>query len=115
MKNINKNKIFKIVSAIALILLPLIIEILNFKTIDFSKNMIIRTGIIYGLYIIIILYKVVNKYFNNKINIVVKKIIKYRYYIAIVIFVLMVIFKINFSSLDKWIQYLNEDTKNTST
>ena len=115
MKNINKNKIFKIVSAIALILLPLIIEILNFKTIDFSKNMIIRTGIIYGLYIIIILYKVVNKYFNNKINIVVKKIIKYRYYIAIVIFVLMVIFKINFSSLDIWIQYLNEDTKNTST
>lgn len=115
MNKINKNIIFKILIIILLMVLPFLIEFLNFKIIDFSKNMIIRIGIIYAIYFLVAVYKIVDKYFDEKLNRILQKIIKYRYYIAIISFVIMVIFKINFSSVDIWIQYLNEDSANTST
>lgn len=116
--NLNKlknKKLMILLFIVLLIALPFIIEFIAFKRILLNKSMIIRISVIYLFYLAILTYKIINKYFDHKIEKLIKLIVKYRYYIALAIFIVMVLFKINFSSLDIWIQHLNEDESLKST
>ncbi len=97
----------KIIRAIILLMIPIILELIIFNKIEFNKATIIRIGVIYSIYFLIAIYWILNKYSKN-----IKKIsnilLKYRYAIACVALILLVIFKINFSSIDRWCPFLGE-------
>lgn len=112
---ITNKKIFKIIIIVSLILLPIILELIAFKTLILNKATFIRIALIYAVYTIILGYNIIGKYFGDRIKKILNKILKYRYIIALVVFVILVLFKVNFSSLDMWITYLNEDTNLSST
>lgn len=103
-KTITNNKIVK---AIILLAIPIIIEILTFSKIEINKASIIRMGAIYAIYALAIIYTILNKY-NTQIKKISEKLLKYRYPIALIILTLLVICKINFSSLDMWCSFLGE-------
>ena len=104
MKKILKNRYFL---AILLILLPLAIELLSTHKITFDIKTIIRIGFVYVIYFLILVFYILNKY-SEKLKKILNYVIKYRYLIALIVFVILVIGKFNFSSVDMWCQYLNE-------
>lgn len=108
LKKIKQNKFLKI---IFFLILPFLIEILLEDKIQFDKAMIIRIGFCYAIYFAIAIFYTLKKQ-KDKIDQILNFIIKYRYQIAGVIFVLLVIFKINFSSLDQWSGFVGETDKN---
>ncbi len=102
----------KIIWGIMAIILPFIIELYKFEKIDFNMQMITRVAYIYGIYIALGIFWLLNK-FSKTVKKICDFIMKYRYVIAGILFVLMVIFKVNFSSIGMWSQYMNEpDTSN---
>ncbi len=104
LKQILNNKFIRI---LILLILPIIIEVLIFNKIEINKATIIRIGTIYSIYGLGILYFILNKY-SSIIKKITENIIKFRYPIALIILVILVIFKINFSSLDMWCAFLGE-------
>ncbi len=97
----------KIMKAIILLIIPIILELLIFNKIEFNKATIIRIGFIYGVYFLIFIYWILNKY-SKKIRKISNILLKYRYIIAGIALFLLVIFKINFSSIDMWCSFLGE-------
>lgn len=109
LKSMFKSKIILVIVAV---ILPIAIELFRFGKIEIELQTLMRIGYVYGLYIVIGIFYILNKYSKN-----VKKIVdftmKYRYIIAVIVLVLIVIFNVNFSSIGIWSQYMNEpDTKN---
>ena len=107
----NKIKNNKLIKTLFFIILPLLIELLFVGSFQIDKAMIIRVGFCYAVYIIIAIFNILKKQ-KSKIEKVLDFIIKYRYQIAGIIFVLLVIFKINFSSLDQWSGFIGETDEN---
>ena len=105
LKNIIQNKIFQI---IALLILPFIIDIFIYGTISINKATAIRVCFIYGIYAVILIYKVLNKY-SDILKKVLEWLLKYRYIIAGIVLIVLVIGKINFSSMDSWRSFLGEN------
>lgn len=108
-KLIFKNKIF--LGSLAIIF-PIVLELYKFGKIEIESQSLMRIGYIYGLYVLIGIFYILNKYSK-----IMKKIVdftmKYRYIIAAICLVLIVMFNVNFSSIGMWSQYMNEpDTKN---
>lgn len=104
-KKIAKSKYLKIA---LLILLPFLMEfICNNHQIVFEKATIVRIGFVYGVYCIIAVFWILNK-FSSKIKKILEYVLRYRYIIALIMFFVLVIGKFNFSSLDMWCAYLNE-------
>lgn len=97
----------KIVMIVIGLILPFIIDILVYGKISLTKGFIIRAGFIYGVYILILIYKLLSKYEKYIIKIA-DFIMKYRYVIALVVLVGAVLMKINFSSINMWYTYLEE-------
>ena len=109
LKAVAKNKILW---GLIALLLPFIIELYKYEKIELNMQMITRVVYVYAIYIAMGLFWVLNKF-----SFIMKKIfdfiMKYRYIIAGVFLVFMVIFKVNFSSIGMWSQYMNElDTSN---
>ena len=103
-----KNKIF---IAIICILLPVILEFIISKKIEINSKSLMRMGFVYGIYVIIGVFYILSK-FSEKINKIADFIMKYRYLIAGIVLIIMVLFNINFSSLNMWTKYLNEPEEN---
>lgn len=108
-KSMFKSKIFL---GIIAVILPIAIELFRFGKIEIELQTLMRIGYVYGLYIVIGIFYILNKYSKN-----VKKIVdftmKYRYIIAVIVLGIIVIFNLNFSSIGMWSQYMNEpETKN---
>ena len=97
-KNIITNKIFV---GIVAIILPFIIELLKFQKIEINIQTFMRIGLIYGVYVLIGIYFLLKKY-SEKLNKIAEILLKYRYQIAGVALVVLVLFKINMSSLEQW-------------
>lgn len=109
LSNIIKNKVFITIIAI---LLPFLIEIIKFRKLEFSTISIIRIGFIYAIYVLIGIYMFLKKY-SEKLDKIASFIIRNRYIIAGISLVILVLLKINLSSIGKWSNYLNEpDSKN---
>ena len=108
LKAIVKNKIF---IGIVAVLLPFLIEILVNKKLEISINTIIRVLFIYGVYALIGIYYIIKKYFDT-FEKIADFIIRKRYIIAIIVLVVTVLLKINFSSIAMWSKYVGEE--NTS-
>ncbi len=110
MKYFTKNRIFIIT---LLILLPIFIELFMFGKIVIEKATFIRISFIYGVYLLVIIYKIIKKY-KDKVKKVLEFVIDKRYIIALFLLVILVVGKINFSSLDEWKPYIGEtELKNT--
>ena len=103
-KNIITNKIFV---GIVAIILPFIIELLKFQKIEINIQTFMRIGLIYGVYVLIGIYFLLKKY-SEKLNKIAEILLKYRYQIAGVALVVLVLFKINMSSLEQWSGFVNE-------
>lgn len=109
LKAILKNKI---TIAILAIILPFLIEILIFGKIEINKVALLRIGVIYAVYILIGIFKLLKRY-DKKLNKIAEFIIKYRYRIAGIVLVATVLLRINLSSISMWSSYVNEpDSKN---
>lgn len=109
LKAILKNKITIVILAI---MLPFLIEILIFGKIEINKVALLRIGLIYGIYILIGIYKLLKKY-DKQLNKIAEFLIKYRYRIAGIVLVATVLLRINLSSISMWSSYVNEpDSKN---
>lgn len=109
LKAILKNKI---TIAILAIMLPFLIEILMFRKIEINKVALFRIGVIYAVYILIGIFKLLKRY-DKKLNKAAEFFIKYRYRIAGIVLVATVLLRINLSSISMWSSYVNEpDSKN---
>ena len=75
LKAILKNKI---TIAILAIMLPFLIEILMFRKIEINKVALFRIGVIYAVYILIGIFKLLKRY-DKKLNKAAEFFIKYRY------------------------------------
>ena len=107
MKKALKNKYL---IAVLLILLPILIELIMMHKIEFEIKTFIRIGFIYAIYGIIIVFFILNKY-SKTVKKLLNYMIKYRYIIALIVFVILVLGKFNFSSVDVWCLYLNEPSE----
>lgn len=102
----------KIIWAIIILMAPVLLEIYKFKKIEINAQSVMRIGYIYAVYAAIAVFYLLNK-FSNVIKRIVDFLVKYRYIIAGFFLVLIIVFKINFSSIGMWSQYMNEqDTSN---
>ena len=110
LKAILKNKI---TIAILAIMFPFLMEILMFRKIEINKVALFRIGVIYAVYILIGIFKLLKRY-DKKLNKAAEFFIKYRYRIAGIVLVATVLLRINLSSISMWSSYVNEpDSKNT--
>lgn len=107
MKKIKKVSHNKIVKIICLLVLPIIIELFMFGKIHIDKAFCIRIIFVYGIYSLIIIYKILEKY-SNCLKKMLDYIIKKRYIIALITLIIMIMGKINFSSIDQWRVFLGE-------
>ena len=114
-----KSKITKIVKnkyliGIIVTILPIILEIFLYKNykINFSKGTYIRLAYIYALYIIIAIYKFIINH-EEKFKKILNFCVKHRYTIAVIVFALLVICKIHFSSIGMWNNYIREGIDST--
>ena len=98
LKAILKNKI---TIAILAIMLPFLIEILMFRKIEINKVALFRIGVIYAVYILIGIFKLLKRY-DKKLNKAAEFFIKYRYRIAGIVLVSTVLLRINLSSISIW-------------
>lgn len=104
LSKIIKSKVFITIIAI---LLPFLIEIIKFRKLEFNTTSIIRVGFIYAIYALIGIYMLLKKY-SEKLDKIASFIIKNRYIIAGIALIVLVLLKINLSSIGKWSDYLNE-------
>ncbi|MBR3133517.1 MAG: hypothetical protein IKG42_05605 [Clostridia bacterium] len=112
-----KDKILNILKKPAFIgiiytIIPIIMEILLYKNyrLEFSKDVYIRIAYSYVFCMSFLIYFIFRKK-DKKINRIVDFIVKHRYKIAIIAFVVLVVCKIHFSSIGIWNIYTrNEDT-----
>ena len=104
LSKIIKSKVFITIIAI---LLPFLIEIIKFRKLEFNTISIIRIGFIYAIYALIGIYMLLKKY-SEKLDKIASFIIKNRYIIAGIALIVLVLLKINLSSIGKWSDYLNE-------
>lgn len=107
-KMIIKNKIVVFIIAV---LLPILIEILKFRGLEFNMSSAIRIGFIYGLYALIGVFFLLKRY-SEKLDKVFAVLIKNRYIIAAAALVILVLFRVNMSSIGKWSDYVNEPSSN---
>lgn len=104
-----KNKFFWGTIAI---LFPIFMELYRFGKIENDIQVFMRIGYVYFVYILFGIFYLLNKY-SNFVKKFVDFIMKYRYIIAFIGLIFVVLFKINFSSIGMWSRYMNEmDTKN---
>lgn len=111
-----KNKIGrifknKIVITICAAIFPIILELLINKKIEFNTFGIVRLGFMYLVYLLIGIYFLLKKY-SKLLNKIASFMIKKRYIIALVILIVGVLFKINFSSINMWSEYVAEPEQN---
>lgn len=104
-KSVKINK--KMLLIIFLLILPILLEIILFSGIAIKKATLLRIALIYGIEFLFVIYKICDKN-KEKIKKILDIIIKKRYIIIPIIFVICVIFKINFSSINMWSGFLNE-------
>ena len=90
-KMIIKNKIVVFIIAV---LLPILIEILKFRRLEFNMSSAIRIGFIYGLYALIGVFFLLKRY-SEKLDKVFAVLIKNRYIIAAAALVILVLFRVN--------------------
>lgn len=109
-KEVVNNKIFK---TIILLIIPIFIELLISNKIEINKASIVRMGTIYVVYFLAIVYRILNKY-SILIKCILEKLLKYRYLIALIVLVILVVCKINFSSVNMWCEFLGETDKRSN-
>ncbi len=105
-----------IIIGIALILAPILFNLIFYYSAPESniKSLLIRIGYIYGIYILILVYKLLEKR-TDILKKLFKFIFKYRYIIGIAIFLVMVCFKLSISSIGVWSKIIpSEENKNTT-
>ena len=109
--NIIKNKYL---IGIILTILPSLIEIILYKNykVRFEASTYIRLAYIYAMYAVVFVYKFLIKR-KDKTRKVLDFCIKHRYKIAIVVFIVLVIGQIHFSSIGVWDKYIREDVDGT--
>lgn len=100
-----RNKVLKI---LIYLIIPIAIEILFSKKIILEKSTLIRLIILYGIEALYFGYFIIDKY-KDKIKKCIDFIIKKRYVIIPIIFLICIVFKINFSSINIWNTFLHED------
>lgn len=102
------DKIKKICIFAFILVLPIIVELLinNYKINSNSKVRLIFMYALYGAYVV---YKILNIY-TDKLKKFFDFIIKYRYLIGIIAFIVMVIFKINISNIGSWKNFIDAGT-----
>lgn len=118
-KDTIKNKLSRLIKnkyliGIVLTILPILLEIFlyqNYK-VSFSKETYIRLAYIYVLYLFVFIYKFIVKR-KDKTSKVLDFCVKHRYKIAIIVFVILVICKVNFSSIGVWNNYIREGVDST--
>lgn len=98
----------KIVIAVALILIPILLELITATQLVFDKSTVIRMAIRYGLEFLAVFYFVCCKY-QEKVKKVLNYIIEKRFIIITVVFILGVLLKINLASTNIWAKFINED------
>lgn len=76
-----------------------------------AKNFDYRKAILY-LVINMIIYLLILSYLNRKLNIICNFLFKYRYIIALVVFIICVLCELNGSSIGMWQDYLSIDGLN---
>lgn len=104
--NLVKNKyLIGIIS----IIFPILLEVFLYKNykVGFSKDTYIRIAYIYAFYVIVLIYKFIIKY-EEKFRKILDFCEKHRYKIAIIVFIVLVIGKIHFSSIGMWDTYIRE-------
>lgn len=109
--NILKNKYL---IGIIITIIPILLEVFlygNYK-ISFSKDTYIRFAYIYILYLAIFIYKFITKR-KEKVQKVLDFCIKHRYKIALILFIVLVIGQIHFSSIGVWDKYIREGIDST--
>lgn len=114
-----KNKMIKLLKnkysiSIILLILPILLEIFLYKNykVSFSKDTYIRLAYIYALYFITFIYKFIIKN-SEKTKRILNFCVKHRYKIAIIMFVVLVMCKVNFSSIGMWNNYIREGVDST--
>jgi len=115
-----KNALLKIIKnkyivTLFVIILPFIMEIILYKNYSMliDKSTFIRIGYIYGFAILVVVYKFLIKR-SEKLNKILDFIVKHRYKIAFIIFAILVLLKVNFSSIGMWNQYIKEGVDTTA-
>ena len=100
--------------AAALIVLPVIFEIVLFgnSSLTLFKESYIRLAFFYGSICLCYIYKFLAGK-SRRISSILDFVVKYRYRIALLVFVLLVCFRINFSSIGMWDAYTNEGSYST--
>ena len=114
-----KNKLTRLVKnkyiiGIIAVIFPILLEIFLYKNykVSFSKDTYIRIAYIYAFYIIVLIYKFIRMH-EEKFKKILDFCVKHRYKIAIIVFILLVICKIHFSSIGMWDTYIREGIDTT--
>lgn len=109
----NLGKYKKVITLVFFVILPILLELVVSSGITLEKSTGIRILVIYAMEVLYIFYKLGNKYKEN-IKKIIDFIIKKRYVIIPIIFIVCVLCKINLSSINMWSVFLNErdTTKN---
>ncbi|MBO4693389.1 MAG: hypothetical protein J5659_03225 [Clostridia bacterium] len=112
--NISKlfeNKYLRILFSVSL---PLAVEMIVFKNyrLLFNIDSYYRLFYCYGFIGMLYLFKFLSR-FSDKFRAALSFIVKHRYSIALIVFALFVIFKINFSSIGMWDAYVREGKSST--
>lgn len=108
LKKILKNKVFII---IILLLIPILFEMMVSGKNLINPSSKIRILHMYVIYVLICIFNFLSKK-CNKLKKIVDFIMKYRYTISIVFLIILVSLNVNFSSIEIWNLYLNENESN---
>lgn len=105
----NIKKLFKKKSVIVIfsMLLPIILELIFIGKLTINKDTIFRVAYVYIIYLLIGIFYFLSKN-SDKIKKIVDFIMKHRYKIALIALVVLVLFNVNFASLNLWCDFLNE-------
>lgn len=100
--------------AIIVTILPMLFEIVLYRNykIAFYKESYIRIIFTYLFCLLVYIYKILEKR-TTKVNEILDFVVKHRYKIALIIFVILVLLKVNFSSLGMWDLYIREGVTST--
>lgn len=114
-----KDKILKVLKSKSIIqmfvvILPILLEVILYRnfTLAFNKGTYVRIAYTYGFCLLVYIYKILSKK-TEKVNKILDFIVKHRYKIGIIAFIIMLLLKINFSSLGVWSIYTSEENKTT--
>ena len=114
-----KNKLYRILKneyfiTIIITILPILLEIIVYKNynISFSKEVYVRLAYTYAFSILVVVYKVINKRYE-KVDKIIDFVVKHRYKIATIVFIVLVACRVNFSSIGVWDLYIKEGVNST--